>query len=416
MIGMRWTQATLAAVVLAWAGGTTGAEEPIKDPDAPKPEAAPVAATDTPEGKGPWWGGRNLLYLEVGYGMDSIESMDASYQTDTGSNALNDFEITDSIRGRFVVGWTLPNERGRFSFVYEGASEEGYRLNSSGTLISVAGGTSDPPTGPVQWWTLTAEDGRVDAARNPPIWEFGDDANGNGLPDPSEVRYLGNDIVVASSGPDNLGNKIQTIDLLYGREWGGRRIWGHWSAGLRHLKFSGNIPTSAWLISLGAQATPGFGFSDGLVNPIIVWNQDTEGLGPTGSGGVNFGFARRRLVLYAEARFAFLIQDLTADSGDFFTYVFDSVDTLYTVPARLEQSLSKSVWNVQVEVGGRLRILPNTHLLLSYRTASYMDAVLMPVTLIVPDNPGQAAQGTTAQFNSRDFKTQVLNLGISYQF
>ncbi|HEX6850784.1 MAG TPA: hypothetical protein VF139_05195 [Candidatus Polarisedimenticolaceae bacterium] len=417
MIGMRWTQATFAAIVLVWSGGFARADEPKKDPDPPAPEATPAAATETPSGKGPWWGGRNLLYLEVGVGSDSIETFNATYQTDTTSDARNEFELTDSTRGRFVVGWTLPNERGRFSLVFEGVQEDSYRLDASGFLVAAAGGgTSSPPTGPLQWWSLTAEDGAVNSARNPPYWDFTDDANGNGLADPGEVRYLGADVTSASSGPSNLGNRLQTIDLIYGREWGGRRIWGNWSAGLRSFRYTGNIPTSAWLISLGAQAPPGIGYTDGLVNPLVVWSQDTEGLGPTGSGGINFGFSRRRVVLYAEARFAFLVQDLKTDSGDFLTYAFDSVDTIYPVPARLQKSLSKSVWNVQVEFGARFRVVENTHVLVSYRRASYMDTVLVPVQLIVPDAPQQAGQPATAQFNSRDFKTDVLSLGLSYQF
>lgn len=416
MIGMRWTQATLAAVVLVSACGGARAEEPKPEPEAPRPEAAAATPAETSTANPPWWGGRNLLYLEFGYGSDSVERFDASFVTDLTSEVENEFELTDAERGRFVIGWTLPNERGRFTFTFEGVSEKGYRLDSIGSLLAVQGSDPPVPSDTLPWWSLTAEDGRVNSFRNPPTWDFNDDLDGDLTPDPDEVRYLGIDLAAASSGPADLGNKTQTYDLLYGREWGGRRIWGNWSAGLRHFEYSGNIPTGVWLISLG-NAPPGYGFSDGLGNPILVFQQETKGTGPTGSGGINFGFWRRRLVLYAEARVAFMVQDLSTDSGEFLTYAYENTtDSFIPLPAHLQHSISKSTWHVHGEIGARVRILENTHLMLAFRRTSYMDSVLLPVTLIVPDNPQQASQPATAQFNSRDINTDSLTLGLSYQF
>ena len=416
MIGMRWRQATLAAIVLVWTVGVARTEEPKPEPEAPAPTAPAATPTETPTGNPPWWGGRNLLYLEVGYGSDSVDAWDASFVTDLTSQADNSFEISDAERGRFVIGWTLPNERGRFSFTFEGISETGYRLESVGSILAVQGSDVPAPAGVLPWWSLTAEDGRVDAFRNPPNWEFNDDLDGDFQPDADEVRYLGSDITVASRGPTELDNKTATYDLLYSRDWGGRRIWGSWSAGLRHFEYSGNLATAAWLIALG-NAPSGIAFSDGLVNPLLIFSQKTSGTGPTGSGAINFGFWRRRLVLYAEARFAFLVQNLDTDSGDFVTYGYqNTTDSLVPIPAHLSYSTSKSAWHVQGELGARLRILTNTHLLLALRRTSYMDAVFVPVTLIVPDNPQQASQSATAQFNTRDFLTDSLTLGLSYQF
>src|SRR5512139_3439171 len=101
MIGMRWTQASLAAIVFVWAGGIVRAQEPKQEPDAPKPEAV-AAAEGTPAAEAPWWGGRNLLYLEVGFGSSSVDPLDATVVTDLTSTAANDFELTDTPFGRFV--------------------------------------------------------------------------------------------------------------------------------------------------------------------------------------------------------------------------------------------------------------------------------------------------------------------------
>lgn len=413
MIGMRWTQASLAAVVFVWAGAVARAQEPTPEPTPPKPEpAAPPAAT--PSGDGPWWGGRNLLYLEVGYGSSSVDPLDASVATDLSSLATNNFELTDTPFGRFVVGWTLPNERGRFSVAFEGIVEDGYKLESTGSLPATLGDSSASES-ELPWWQLTAEDGRVEGVRNPPYWSFTDDLDGDFKPDANEVRYLGADIVSSSRGPSDLGNKLQTIDLLYDRNFGGRRVWGHWSAGLRHFQYSGNIPSGLWLG--GGDAPPGYHFSDGLVDPIVVFSQNTKGYGPTGSGGINYGFSRRRFVLFAEARFAFMVQDLETDTGEFLTYAFvNTTQTFLTVPAHLHQANSKSTWHVQLDVGARLRILENTHLTLGYRVSNYMDSVLLPVSLIVPDNQQQATRPATAQFNTRDLRVDIFTLGLSYQF
>ena len=44
---------------------------------------------------------------------------------------------------------------------------------------------------------------------------------------------------------DNLQNRFQNWDLLYGRVWGTRKFEGRWFAGLRYMTYEGNLPDAA---------------------------------------------------------------------------------------------------------------------------------------------------------------------------
>lgn len=410
MTWTRWTKATAVALLWVCVGTKAAAQS---DPATPEPPAPTPEATAPPENP-PWWGGKNSLYLEVGYGSDSVNRIDATTFTGLQSIATNDFRITDTTRARVVVGWQLPLDRGRFLIEFEGMSEDSSRLVAEGLQRQVLGGNqNNQPEIPLPWWSVVAENGDLTGQRNPPLWNPSlDDANFDGIAQSTEVRYGAPDILTAARIPDTMQNRLQTYDLLFARTWGGRRIWGNWSAGLRHLVYRGNIPTALWLNSVN---DPGLGFTDGEVNRLIAINQDATGWGPTGTAGVNFGFARRRLVLYAELGASFLLQDVSADTGEFFTYTAES-STLFGAPARLRKKVSKSTWNTQGEIGAQVRILEGTHLLVSFRRTAYMDVLNIPVEINTPSRIGQASQGATAVFNTRDIRTDVFNVGLSFQF
>jgi hypothetical protein len=247
--------------------------------------------------------------------------------------------------------------------------------------------------------------------RNPSTWI---DANGDSVFDPSEVVTGATDLSFSSATTDTLKNVTQTWDLLYQREWGGRRFRGAWSAGVRAFLYEGTIPMAAWL-GLDA-ALPGTQFTDGTVIRLVPLAQESKGWGPTGSGEAQYNFARGRVVVYLQARAAFLLQDMEVDSGTFVTYADDpSVGTILA-PARLTQSLDKSVWQLTGELGGRIRVLPGTHLLLSYAYRSYMDAMLLPVEIQIPRSDAQADNGTIGLFKSHDIKIASYHAGLSFQF
>src|SRR5262249_23550354 len=128
-------------------------------------------------------------------------------------------------------------------------------------------------------------------------------------------------ITVNADVPKDLGNRIQTWDLFYRREFGGVKIRSRWTAGLRYLNVKGAIVTPTYLI--GTQDNPNFGYSDGSVNNFILMQESAKGIGPLGSGEVDFNFFRQRLTLYGLVQAAFIVEDLKADSGHFTYFARD---------------------------------------------------------------------------------------------
>ncbi len=55
-------------------------------------------------------------------------------------------------------------------------------------------------------------------------------------------------------------------------------------------------------------------------------------------------------------------------------------------------------------------------MILDWNTTGYLDAMLLPTQLSLPDNASQIALGTTARFVSRDYVVSSINLGLSFQF
>jgi hypothetical protein len=55
-------------------------------------------------------------------------------------------------------------------------------------------------------------------------------------------------------------------------------------------------------------------------------------------------------------------------------------------------------------------------MILDWNTTGYLDTMLIPTTLSIPDNATQIALGTTARFVSRDFVVSSVTFGLSFQF
>lgn len=405
------------ALVLCFGIGVRAQEQPSDPPAEPGVAGVTEAAEPTPESKSRWknfFGDKNALYLEVGFAGGSFDAIDASIDTTSAHRAESNLDIDSVLGGRAVIGWRLPSERGRYVVSFEGFKEDSYQFESVGLRNQL----SIPPFGFRQvndlmpWWTVRASDsGVVEGAQSPPIWT---DANGNNDVDPGEVAYGDPTLAYSSATTESLKNTTQTWDLLYQREWGGRRFRGAWNAGVRYFLYEGTIPLAAWL---GTQSPDlGSQFTDGTIVRLLPLSQKTEGWGPTGSGEAQYNFARGRVTIYLQGRVAFLLQDMTADSGPFFTFAYDGTLGTILAPARLEENLDKSIWHLTGELGTRIRILPGTHLLLAYAYRGYLDAVLVPVEMQIPGTDAQAGKETIALFKAMDIKIPSYHAGLSFQF
>jgi hypothetical protein len=397
------------------------AAEPDEVPPAPPSDAPPAppapAEPPKPETVEPaqkdFWEDQFALYVEFGIGQADAEEITTPIETAPYAFTESFLSLEGQDFGRAAVGWTLSNGRGTFLVAFEGYKESGYTFDSVGYETYLGGGDVGTLTDTLPWWQLSIEDGVLNSSRTPPRWNLSDDANGDGLAQREEVRFPVTDAVIQTGVPEDLVTRISTIDGLYQRDFGGRRISGRWDVGLRYFSFQGNLPATAWLTPI----TPGQGFTDGLESRLLVFHQDTTALGPTFSLEVQFHFFRKRLQLYAKSRGAFLSQTLDSDSGDFYTLARDDSDgSWYPSPARLQREVDKSVWNFGAEAGLRFRILEGFWLNLGYSHMAYQDSILLPVEISVPPNLDTVHQSTVAVYRTQDLTLKTFRGGLSFQF
>ena len=414
---MSWKRRLAAGVFVAGLGlgsQTTQAEDPAP------PKSSPPAAAKAPKPKDPFFGDHFAMYLETRGGPTTIQSIDNSLSSGVKSNSLNELNFDGSTSGQFTIGWTLPRGRGQYLLTYTGIADGNYELDATGAQASYQGSGSQSPQVigfQLPWWQLTVRDGQLTTTKTPPVWNsIADDTNENGRPDPDEMKYPVTTLSLSATFPKDLGNRIQTWDLYYRREFGGVRIRSRWTAGLRYLTFDGAIATPAWVT--GASSANGFGFSDGIQNSMLLMKQTTSGFGPVGSGEIDFNFFRQRLTLYALVQAAFLLESLDTDSGAF-TYL-SAVSTIPNtyIPGsgRIQDNLSKSAWNTTFEAGIRVKMLEGFNLIVDWNATGYLDTMLIPTSVSIPDNASQIALGASARFISRDFVVSSINLGLSFQF
>jgi hypothetical protein len=362
------------------------------------------------------------MYLETRGGPATIDTIKNPVNTTLQLDSANQVKLTGSKSAQVTIGWTLPRGRGQYLLTYGGIADGNYELDAQGMQQSYKTGTGTVPgqlTFQVPWWNVKVRDGQLTTTQTPPVWTLADDANGNGIPDPSELRYPTTTIAVSGTVPKDLGNRIQTWDLLYRREFGGVRIRARWTAGIRYLSAKGAIVTPSWL--KGIEDNADFGYSDGIVNNFLLMQQSTKGFGPVGSGEVNFNFFRQRLALYGLVQAAFLNEKLTADSGPFTYYAHNTgpgTDSTVQFPGagQVSREVSKTSWNTVFEAGLRVKILDGFHLILDWNTTGYLDTLLLPTTISIPQNATQVSLGTSALFVSRDYVISTINVGLSFQF
>jgi hypothetical protein len=265
--------------------------------------------------------------------------------------------------------------------------------------------------------------GGMTTLRRPPQWTLNDDTNGNRVVDDGEQRYptdaecLANpafDCLTATrSVTDDMLNRFQNWDLLYGRVWGPRNFQGRWFAGLRYFVYEGNVLAGAWL----NDAVPGEGFTDGGFLRLLNFSQDMSGLGPTGLLEARWNFFNQRLQLYLNGQASFLIANVSADTGAFFTLVnVTSTGVVAPIPARLDEERDKSVWNTKAEIGLRLVFKSGLEVEAAYMAQGYLDAVLNPETIQIPQDIGQADQGISAVYTTQDIVLDAFRIGVGFQF
>jgi hypothetical protein len=416
---MSWKR-RLATVVFLLGFGGVSLPALAEDPPPPKGHATPAAApTEAPKKKDPFFGDHFAMYLETRGGSASISTIDNSLASGNRSNSLNNLGFSGNQIGQFTIGWTLPRGRGQYLLTYTGVSDGSLELDATGTQASYQAvpGQSQKVIGfQLPWWQISIRDGLLTTTKTPPVWNsIADDANGNTVPDPDEIRYPVTTATLSAVVPKNIGNRIQTWDLYYRREFGGVRIRSRWTAGLRYLTFDGAIATPAWVT--GPSSTAGLGYTDGSQLDLIMMQQKTSGWGPMGSGEVDFNFFRQRLTLYGLLQAAFILESLDTNSGTFTYLTRDPANPLYFPGAgNISESVNKTTWNTCFEAGIRVRLLEGFNMILDWNTTGYLDTMLLPTQLSLPDNASQISLGTTARFVSRDYVVSSINLGLSFQF
>ncbi len=212
---------------------------------------------------------------------------------------------------------------------------------------------------------------------------------------------------------DDLENTAMHIDLLYGREFGRRRYSARWWTGLRYFAYEGNLLAGAWL---GA-SPPGEGFTDGTNLRLLNFAQETTGFGPTGIMEADFNFLDKHLQFFVSGQAAFMLLDLEADSGTFFTVVSDPISAVvFPAEGNLNQSRTKSAWQTAAEGGVRYHLKNGLHFELAYNITGYLDVVINPPLIQIPQSLIEAAQGTSAVFNTQDLVSDGWRAGIGFQF
>jgi hypothetical protein len=417
----RWRFLLACGCVLAAA---VGSEPRAQTPGEGAAPAAP-ATPQTEEQKVPWWGGRFALYLETGVGGASSDDVNASVETTLRQVTYSTFDPGDRSYGRVVVGWLLPLNRGMFQFRYTAYKEDGgWELSGQGAASFVSGSNHQPDS-LLPWWTYRMTEGQIVASRNPPVWN---NVDGDSDIDPAEVVYAGVDQSTIATAPDTLQQRSRSYDLVYQREFADKgptdRWTGRWSTGLRHYELEGAVPMGAWLglsSNPAVDGDPGL-FSEGALLRPILMRQDTKGNGPTGTLELQFHFLRRRATAYAQSRAAFLLQNLSADSGLAYTLTRYPIGTnpttvaFYPTPMQLVHDVDKTAWQVGAEVGLRFRILPGFDATAEYHTESQQDVLLVPDRVSIPSTNEEAQFGTNAIFTTKDIDHEGWSVGLSFQF
>ena len=393
-------------------------------PPAPAPGPTAPAPTEEPPATAPSAAGKEkmpfALYVGAVAGMGSMDDLNTSVAEDELNVGINSLDITDQLYGRAVVGWKLPRGRGAFRLIFQGVKEDDYEFSSRGSTNKLPNNeTIDEAGGLVPWWFIDVEGGHLRSRQLEPQWSDAADADGDGVGDFGACSDLGGgqmqcgEITYDTNAPlrevtgemsDDLQNRIQTWDVVYGREFGKGRYTSRWWGGLRYFEYQGNLLAGAWLTS----GHVGDGFTDGSFLRLLNIEQDTSGIGPVGSWEVDFNFYERGLQLFLRGEAAFMVNKMEMDSGPFFHVLSSSEGTI--INDRVESSLDKSTWQDRLEGGARIYLKNGLEFELGYSIAGYLDVVLFPDRLLV-NSPN-----TRPQIATQDIIVQTVHVGAGFQF
>ena len=426
----RWIIVLSAS--LLW---TAGAAQPISaaSQDVPVPadetQAAPKDETDQKKI-------RNGLYVEVGYGSNDMDPLDTSARTTSTQFSSNSLTFEDMDYGRAVIGWQLRGAKGRFRLVWQGYTETGYKFLAAGreSSLGVTLPSSPPIVENLDWWQVAVVDGQLTATRTPPAWDLTRDTNMDGAVQQNEVFYpifdamgvqvgecptsvpcpMAADFDFAIGIESNLQNRIQTVDVLYGREFGPRRFEGRWWGGIRYFAYEGTLLQGAWL---RGPMNDGDGFTDGLFVRLLHPTQKATAVGPTGSLGFQVNFFNKRVQLFMNGQFGFLLSSVETDTGNFFTLSNGNTnDEILTGVARLTADRSRTSWQTHLDGGARFNTKKGLTIELAYFKDGFLDAVLTPTEIRIPQSAQEIGQGTSAIFATQDLVLDGWRGSVAFQF
>jgi hypothetical protein len=432
-------------LLAAWGPPATAQEEPAVPEETPAPAEEPAVPEETPapaeepaeaaepqdeeEQKKMPFG----LYVEVAGGTGSSDELVTSIFADELNAGIGEVTLDEQTYGRAAIGWKLPHQKGDFRLVYQGVREEEYEYRSQGVLSIVrptGGGEEtiaiDADSPLVPWWFVQIDDGNLSAVRFVPMWE--ESFNENPVVDPpqpaqpdyspacvplpdgmlkcGEVRYdpSSPDRVITGTVPDDLQNRIGTYDILYGREFGGRRYSSRWWAGLRYFEYEGQLLAGAWL----NLDSPGDFYTDGSFLNLLYITQQTDGIGPVGSWEAQFNFFDKGVQFFIRGEAAFTFNSMEMDSGPFFQVLDAEQGAL--LADRMSKSLDKSTWQDRGEIGARVILKNGLQFELGYSITGYLDFVLMPDLLQI------GVTNDAPQTNTQDIIMESAHFGIGFQF
>lgn len=423
----------IGGLLLALPG--SGSAAMAQDPSAPEEETAtaeePASVTEQQEEgkkeKMPFG-----LYVGVAGGMGDADQFNTTIFANELNAGANYLTLSEQTYGRAAIGWQLPNRKGDFRLIFQGFKEEKYEYSSRGVTDRLPNDNSVDVSsgGLVPWWFTEIDGGDLVSVRLKPIWNPATDdadSDGRGDFDPSDpgckfggdVAHCGEisydltapDRVVVATMPDNLENRINSYDVVYGREFGGRRYSSRWWGGLRYFKYEGQLLASAWL---NLSESAGEHYTDGAFLRLLSIAQQTTGVGPIGSWEADFNFYDKGLQLYIRGEAAFTFNSMDMDSGPFFQIV-DEGTSVPPTPAtflsdRLAKSIDKSSWQDRGEFGARVYLKNGLQFEVAYSITGYLDFILMPDLLqlgVTNDDP---------QTFTQDIIINSFHVGAAYQF
>jgi hypothetical protein len=185
---------------------------------------------------------------------------------------------------------------------------------------------------------------------------------------------------------------------------------------LRYFAYEGTLLQGAWL---RAPLATGLGYSDGLAVRLLHPTQKAEGAGPTGSLGFQANFFDKRVQLFMNGQFAFLLSQIETDTGVFLTLTngnAQSNDDLLSGGSRLTADRSRTSWHTHLDAGARFNLKMGLTLELAYFKSGFLDAVLTPTEVRVPQSAQELAQGSSAVYATQDLVLDGWRASVSFQF